>query len=80
MIYIIIKCNKWKDKNKNFYEACVEWKEWTLSKSDIIFEMQIEEKLISMTNAIANADRNKNSFTSYEMPFVRFLCVFAFLE
>ncbi|AIN93406.1 hypothetical protein H0R90_11025 [Treponema putidum] len=70
-IYIIIKCNEWKNKNKNFYESCIEWKKWTLSKSDIIFDMQIEEQLISMTDDISNADKNKNIFTIYEMPYGR---------
>ena len=77
LIYIIVKCNEWKYKNKNFYETCVKWKEWTLSKSDIIFEMQIEEKLISMTDDISNADKNKNIFTIYEMPYG---CAIAFIS
>lgn len=33
--------------------------------------MQIEEKLISMTDDISNADKNKNIFTIYEMPYDR---------
>jgi len=70
-IYVFYKIYKWYKEEKPVYDICVEWKKWTLQDAKSIYEDEIEEKLIPITESIFESDQNENRFTAEKIPYGR---------
>lgn len=70
-IYAFVKIYNWKKENENLYKHYIDWKTWTQKEVSEISEIEIEEKLISISLKLAETDKNKNTFILDKMPYGR---------